>query len=482
MSKFNKKKLASIHKNPLSVELVYSNEPDLTTISSTFPQLIPYNPISWLRCLLYYSTSYSKFTKELLENAVAICNAQSKNYTTKNTPIKVILTDHGVFKVDIDISKDASDSDAMKLWRDGFFGKGILSRSEPTWYERTERRLHLVQNYTEKDLTSEEVTALRRAERKKFKQMREFYENKELKLENELSRVMEQQKSAKSHVEKDQNEQELRRLKQELDDLKNLSLKNMNIKVFKANNRVSLYDEKTELRKEDQALILLSKEDQQKLVQLEYLQLMPVEAFFLKFALDRVNILCQSNLLSQHGLSALKTFKKCIELSQSSHLSNFKNGRISSSLKGNENFILHYVAYHHYRSQGWCVRSGIKFGVDYLLYDKGPPFHHAEYCLHVLENSNNKTKQDIIDNLDFVQFSSLVRVIGGVRKTLVFVYVDTPPVEKFQNVLQQLETWELSKDYEKRDLEVSRLFKELFGLYKITEVVYRRWLPSRNRD
>ena len=41
-------------------------------------------------------------------------------------------------------------------------------------------------------------------------------------------------------------------------------------------------------------------------------------------------------------------------------------------------FLVHYVAYHYYRSLGWVVKGGIKFCVDYLLYKRGPVFAHAE--------------------------------------------------------------------------------------------------------
>jgi tRNA-splicing endonuclease subunit Sen2 len=37
-----------------------------------------------------------------------------------------------------------------------------------------------------------------------------------------------------------------------------------------------------------------------------------------------------------------------------------------------------YVAYHHYRSLGWVVKTGIKFCVDWLLYKRGLVFSHAE--------------------------------------------------------------------------------------------------------
>lgn len=77
--------------------------------------------------------------------------------------------------------------DSMILWRRGFFGKGNLSRSEPSWLARQSNvrvgpggRTHQlclrVVIWTHGifilDLTSEEVTAKRRVERKQFKQDR----------------------------------------------------------------------------------------------------------------------------------------------------------------------------------------------------------------------------------------------------------------------------------------------------------------------
>lgn len=41
-------------------------------------------------------------------------------------------------------------------------------------------------------------------------------------------------------------------------------------------------------------------------------------------------------------------------------------------------FLINYIVYHHYRSLGWVIKGGIKFCVDYLLYKRGPVFHHAE--------------------------------------------------------------------------------------------------------
>ena len=47
-------------------------------------------------------------------------------------------------------------------------------------------------------------------------------------------------------------------------------------------------------------------------------------------------------------------------------------------------FMISYAAYHHYRSLGWVVRSGVKFSVDFLLYNRGPAFSHAEFAVVLL--------------------------------------------------------------------------------------------------
>ena len=62
-------------------------------------------------------------------------------------------------------------------------------------------------------------------------------------------------------------------------------------------------------------------------------------------------------------------------------------------------FLVAYVTYHHYRSQGWVARSGIKFSVDWVLYKGsdgslppsigsrgvGPPGGHAEFSVMVIK-------------------------------------------------------------------------------------------------
>jgi len=104
---------------------------------------------------------------------------------------------------------------------------------------------------------------------------------------------------------------------------------------------------KTGMRSEDADIV----DDEGKLIQQEFMQLMPVEAFFLSSALGVLDVYdSEGNLLEG---------RKLLEALANNDL---------------EGFLNNYVVYHHFRSKGWCVRSGVKFGTDYLLYKRGPPF------------------------------------------------------------------------------------------------------------
>ena len=46
-------------------------------------------------------------------------------------------------------------------------------------------------------------------------------------------------------------------------------------------------------------------------------------------------------------------------------------------------FVERYTAYQYYRNKGWVPKSGLKFGVDFLLYKEGPPFYHSTYAVIV---------------------------------------------------------------------------------------------------
>ena len=48
-----------------------------------------------------------------------------------------------------------------------------------------------------------------------------------------------------------------------------------------------------------------------------------------------------------------------------------------------ENFCENYAVYHYFRSKGWVVKDGTKFGVNFLLYQEGPAFYHAQYSVKI---------------------------------------------------------------------------------------------------
>jgi tRNA-splicing endonuclease subunit Sen2 len=332
------------------------------------PSLVPHNPISWARFLYTYLSSTN----------------------TVNTTI--VQSIDGLFFVE--------DQDHIKsLWAEGFFGKGVFSRSEASWFDRTQKRLGIGEF---KNLTVEEITALRRDERKKFKKERSKLESKqaELKKKGIVDPFIEDR----------------------------LALKNLRDKDITIN-----LERETYIRDEDDALICDGE-----LVNIEKLQLQPQEVFFMKFALNSVNV-----LQNESELSTVALFNQL------------------SSKKADDPFILNYIAYHHYRSLGWCVRSGIKFGSDYLLYKRGPPFHHAEFAILILPNYKDEDKNKEASK-QFDWLSGVSRVVGGVRKRLILVFVDVPTQEEF-------------------DAKVDNL-PELFRSYNINEVIYSRWVANKNRD
>ncbi|KAH0564061.1 tRNA-splicing endonuclease subunit Sen2 [Cotesia glomerata] len=46
-------------------------------------------------------------------------------------------------------------------------------------------------------------------------------------------------------------------------------------------------------------------------------------------------------------------------------------------------FLPRYIVYHYFRSKGWVVKSGLKYGSDFMLYKQGPPYYHASYLVVV---------------------------------------------------------------------------------------------------
>jgi len=77
-------------------------------------------------------------------------------------------------------------------------------------------------------------------------------------------------------------------------------------------------------------------------------------------------------------------------------------------------FELHYTVYRDLRDRGYVVRSGMKFGVAFALYEKGPGLEHAPYLVEVV---------GLESPVDPIMIVRTGRLSHSVRKTLIYAVV-----------------------------------------------------------
>ncbi|XP_070759342.1 tRNA-splicing endonuclease subunit Sen2 [Enoplosus armatus] len=167
----------------------------------------------------------------------------------------------------------------------------------------------------------------------------------------------------------------------------------------------------------------------------EYLQLSLEEAFFLVYSLG-----CLSVYLHQEPLSIIQLWRK------------FRSLR--------PDFISSFAAYQHYRSRGWVPKGGggAKYGVDLVLYRKGPPFYHASYSV-VIERVDDAFKGSVLRPFSWRSLAALSRITSNVSKELMLCYIIYPA--------------DLSEAELDSPVCLSRL--------KVQEVIVSRWVSSRER-
>lgn len=86
-------------------------------------------------------------------------------------------------------------------------------------------------------------------------------------------------------------------------------------------------------------------------------------------------------------------------------------------------------------SDGWMVKQGLKFGVDFLLYEFDPDVVHAKYA--VLVAPNDLTWRDVI---------SLVRLLENTAKQLVIASVKKSLEGELELQLFKVTRWQSIKD------------------------------------
>ncbi|CAH4030017.1 unnamed protein product [Pieris brassicae] len=153
----------------------------------------------------------------------------------------------------------------------------------------------------------------------------------------------------------------------------------------------------------------------------EKLVLTKQEAFFLVYGLGCLQVFNENKLL---------TVKDCWNL----------------FLEGDTNFISKYIVYHYYRSKGYIVKPGIKFGGDFLIYKEGPGINHSDYIVVIKHNH--------------VDYNSWLTILGHVRmsattvKEILIIEVIEPKTENL-NLPKELNAYTVKELILSRNLPVT---------------------------
>ncbi|RPD64261.1 hypothetical protein L226DRAFT_505843 [Lentinus tigrinus ALCF2SS1-7] len=318
-----------------------------------------------------------------------------------------------------------NEKDSMILWRRGFFGKGDLSRSEPSWLARQVNARKAAGKY----MTSEEVREKRRAERKQFKMDRAAAIARAA-AEAEAA-FAEGREAAPAFIPS-----------------------GATWKPHQSSEISSLPEGPPEKHPDEVV------EELEPLENVEHLQLTLQEAFFLVWNLDCLTVLDPHTREPMDLRRIWQSFQEvhCIPVDLPVYANRCDNI-----------FLVNYAAYHYYRSLGWVVKGGIKFCVDLLLYKRGPVFHHAEFAVVVIpvyEDPADKESSPFnlpnSDTFSWSWLSTINRVNAQVQKTLILTYVTIPAQSRVS-----------------ADLLSS---PACLALYSVRDVVLRRFIPARMRD
>jgi tRNA-splicing endonuclease subunit Sen2 len=170
----------------------------------------------------------------------------------------------------------------------------------------------------------------------------------------------------------------------------------------------------------------------------EYLQLSLEEAFFL-----------------QHALNCL-----IIETEKGKEMTINECWKEFCNLQ--PRFIYLYASYYHYRSCNWIPKSGLKYGVDWILYRNGPLFDHSEKTVIVIAmNLETKCieKNNLQREISWLNLLNFNRVTEQVRKKLILCLIYVPTI-----ILENINI-----DY-------------FFSKLQIEEIEISRWIPSQTRQ
>ncbi|EGG06516.1 uncharacterized protein MELLADRAFT_86553 [Melampsora larici-populina 98AG31] len=293
------------------------------------------------------------------------------------------------------------------LWRCGFFGKGNLSRSEPTWLQRAKNRhaLNVLQSDHGLKLTAEELTAKRRIERREAK--------------IEKAKEKEREKEKEMRLEGIEVNEEIEKIDPPIEEIQSLNIKE---EIIKETDQIEHQNIKPNRTKPSEMILPIELlEELDSIVNLEHLQLKPEDAFFLSYGIGCLQI--EKEVSETDEVVSKPENKQWFSINELWETF-CSNADRDSQRKPDNPFIVSYVTYHHFRSLGWVVRDGIKFCVDWVLYgSRGPVGGHAEFAVCVIPVYEDPNDQEELHQSDLSNqkknwkwLSTVNRVCSGVKK------------------------------------------------------------------
>ncbi|KAL6426975.1 hypothetical protein ACFW04_009286 [Cataglyphis niger] len=131
--------------------------------------------------------------------------------------------------------------------------------------------------------------------------------------------------------------------------------------------------------------------------------------------------------------------------------------------KEKPDFLQKYVVYHYYRSKGWVVKPALKYGGDFLLYKEGPPFFHASYIVIVeVANADSLVIDSTLSTKStWNSLFGLQRLSETAAKEILFAQVLWP-----SSIPQDL----------------SATSPEILSEFTVRELLWRRWNPKQHRE
>ncbi len=437
---------ARLHAKPLPVD------------TFPLPPLIPHNPLSLLQIAIVYLS-------HLLAPPSSHSKQGIKGFWSPETR-SVHVTDNASIRL---------------LWERGFFGKGTLSRSEPSWLDREKKKLGLLATDT-----SEEYTKQRREERKRFKEERARKEREAIEqilFEEKLEAIgaadgnptarSRHEDSIGTKMHGSATDPALLHLPPETSTEPPIMASESEsfstlYSTFSIDTSLTIPYEKS--ASTATAIEVEPPKAEVEIQNQEHLQLTLEEAFFLTFALGVLEIYPATPIQDQSYLST----EQLLPLFRSH---SYFPPAPSTSLTPADPFLLSYAAYHHYRSLGWVIRPGMKFAVDWLLYIRGPVFSHAEFAVIVQpayrdpwwqETEERRRVSKAAQKRSWDWLHCLQRVQANVKKSLIIAWVEIPGGEVVEKALGGVG----------QEVDVVALLK----LYKIRDMTVKRWIPNRSRD